>query len=43
MKLYQVDAFTGEIECELTDDNRVLLRGKAVTVFEIDMKIPIPS
>lgn len=40
---YQASKRTGEIECELTDDNRVLLRGKAVTVFEIDMKIIVPS
>lgn len=30
---YQVSERTGVIECELIDDNRVLLKGEAVTVF----------
>jgi PhzF family phenazine biosynthesis protein len=34
---YQASKRGGEIECELTDDKRVLLRGNAITVFEIEM------
>jgi PhzF family phenazine biosynthesis protein len=34
---YQASKRGGEIECELTDDKRVLLRGNALTVFEIEM------
>lgn len=32
---YQASARGGEVECELTDDMRVLIRGNARTVFEI--------
>lgn len=38
---YQASKRGGEIECELTDNDRVLLRGNAVTVCEIKMKIGI--
>lgn len=38
MRSYQASKRGGELECELTGDNRVLLRGNAVTVFEIEMK-----
>ncbi len=34
MLAYQASERTGVIECELADDNRVLLRGKAVTMNE---------
>lgn len=36
---YQASKRGGEIECELTDNKRVLIKGNAITVFEIDMKI----
>jgi PhzF family phenazine biosynthesis protein len=35
---YQASKRGGEIECELTDNKRVLMRGNARTVFEIKMK-----
>jgi PhzF family phenazine biosynthesis protein len=35
---YQASKRGGELECELTDNKRVLLRGQATTVFEIEMK-----
>ena len=38
LNAYQASKRGGEIQCELTFDNRVLLRGKAVTIFEIEMK-----
>ncbi len=38
LKGFQMSKRTGTIECELTGNDRVLLRGNAVTVFEIEMK-----
>ena len=35
LKAQQVSARRGEIECELTDNNRVLLRGEAVIMSEV--------
>ncbi len=42
MRSYQASRRGGEMECEMTGDNRVLLRGNAVTVFEIEMKAGTP-
>jgi PhzF family phenazine biosynthesis protein len=41
LRSYQASKRGGELECELTDNKRVLLRGNAVTVFEIEMKLNI--
>lgn len=38
LQSYQASKRGGELECELTGDGRVLLRGSAVTVFEIESK-----
>jgi PhzF family phenazine biosynthesis protein len=35
LKGFQASSRTGEIECELTNSNRVLLRGNAVTVYKM--------
>jgi PhzF family phenazine biosynthesis protein len=38
MKAYQASKRGGDVECEVIDNKRVLLRGNAVTVFRIEMK-----
>jgi len=38
LKGLQLSKRTGTIECELTGNDRVLLRGNAITVFEIETK-----
>ncbi len=40
MTAFQASKRGGEIECELAENGRVLLRGRAVTVFKIDAVIP---
>ena len=35
MLAFQASERTGIMECELTDNNRVLLRGKAITINEM--------
>jgi PhzF family phenazine biosynthesis protein len=35
---YQASKRSGILECELASNDRVLIRGNAVTIFEIDMK-----
>lgn len=39
LKSYQASKRGGELECELIENKRVLLRGNAITVFEIEMKL----
>lgn len=36
---YQASKRGGVLECELTPEDRVLIRGYAITVFEIEMKV----
>jgi PhzF family phenazine biosynthesis protein len=38
---YQASKRSGILECELAPNGRVLIRGKAVMVFEIDMKLEL--
>jgi len=38
LKAYQASQRGGILECELTDKDRVLIRGQAVIVFEIEMR-----
>jgi PhzF family phenazine biosynthesis protein len=38
LSCYQASRRGGELECELSDTNRVLIRGQAKTVFEIEMR-----
>jgi PhzF family phenazine biosynthesis protein len=38
---FQASKRTGILECELAPNNRVLIRGNAVTVFEIEMKLDV--
>jgi PhzF family phenazine biosynthesis protein len=43
LKCYQASERGGVLECEVTPNGRVLIRGKAVTVFESDAKIELST